>query len=393
MFKAGRTTLAMALLSSFLLGVGRGAEAESSSRVRTMRVPNGGIQPQVAVDHDGAVHLIYFKGEAGHGDIFYVRSTDGGATFSQPIQVNSHGGSAIAAGNIRGAHIAVGKNVRVHVAWMGSEKAEPKAPNGESPMLYARLDDTGRAFEQERNVIQARPGLDGGGSIAADGAGNVYVAWHAPDSGARGEGNRRIWVARSTDDGKTFDRETAAYKEATGACGCCGMRALADQKGTLYVLYRSATETVNRDMYLLTSKDKGIGFSGTKVDEWQVGQCVMSTAMLFRGTDEVLAAWETRGQVFWARINTSTLKMSRPLPAPGAGKGRKHPVVAENTRGEVILAWTEGMGWQKGGAVAWQVFDKAGRPVAREQGRAEGVPVWSLVAVFARADGGFGIIY
>src|SRR5207253_5758314 len=99
-------------------------------------------------------------------DIYYVRSTDSGASFSDPLKVNSHPGSAIAVGNIRGAHLAVGKNGRVHVAWMGSDMAEPKGPSGASPMLYARLTDAGNEFEPERNVMQSATGLDGGGSVA-----------------------------------------------------------------------------------------------------------------------------------------------------------------------------------------------------------------------------------
>ncbi len=72
--------------------------------VSTVRVPNGGIQPQIAIDDQGVLHMVYFSGEAAHGDLYYVRSGDGGATFSVPIKVNSHPGSAIATGNIRGAH-------------------------------------------------------------------------------------------------------------------------------------------------------------------------------------------------------------------------------------------------------------------------------------------------
>lgn len=79
-------------------------------------------------------------------------------------------------------------------------------------------------------------------------------------------------------------------------------------------------------------------------------------------------------------------------PAPGDARDRKHPVVATNKQGQILLAWTEGMGWERGGSVAWQVFDKGGRPTS-EKGRAAGVPVWSLVAAFARADGGFTIVY
>jgi hypothetical protein len=43
--------------------------------------------------------------------------------------------------------------------------------------------------------------------------------------------------------------------------------------------------------------------------------------------------------------------------------------------------------------LAWQVFDRSGRPIGPE-GRLEGgVPVWSLATVVARPDGGFTIIH
>src|SRR5260370_40573046 len=168
-------------------------EIDPSRKVTLMRVPNGGIQPQVAVDAAGAVHMVYYKGDRGHGDLYYLRSRDGGATFSAPMQVNSQPGSAIAAGNIRGAHIALGKNGRVHVAWNGSHSLTGKM--GQEPMLYARINAAGTAFEPERNVIQSAYGLDGGGSLAADNLGNVYVVWHAPEPGSEGEANRRVWMA------------------------------------------------------------------------------------------------------------------------------------------------------------------------------------------------------
>jgi hypothetical protein len=79
------------------------------------------------------------------------------------------------------------------------------------------------------------------------------VAWHGRGE-KEGEENRRVWVARSTDEGKTFSRETAAWNEPTGACGCCGMRAFADRRGRVHLLYRAATDKVDRDMYLLSSE-------------------------------------------------------------------------------------------------------------------------------------------
>jgi hypothetical protein len=356
--------------------------------VTTARVPHQGIQPQVAVDERGVVHLIYFSGEAAGGDVHYVKSMDAGRTFSPPLRVNSVAGSVIAVGNIRGAHLALGKNGRVHVAWMGSKAA--RTPSGEAPMLYARLNDQGTAFEAQRNVIQFAYGLDGGGSVAADDKGNVYVAWHAAKPGSKGEENHCIWLTRSRDEGKSFAPEEAPSADATGACGCCGMRALSDRSGKLYMLYRSARERVNRDSYLLTAGNDE--FRSVNLHPWKIGLCPMSSYCLADTSGSVIAAWDTDGQVYFAAIDPKTGEPAAPRAAPGAGGNRKHPVIARNTRGETILVWTEGMGWNRGGALAWQVFDRDGRPTA-EHGRTDGVPRWSLVAVFTSADDSFTILY
>jgi hypothetical protein len=170
------------------------------------------------------------------------------------------------------------------------------------------------------------------------------------------------------------------------------MRGFVDKKGMLFVLYRSASEAVHRDMYLLVSADKGTSFRGEKVHPWNVGACPMSSMAFTESTEGTVAAWETDGQVYCTRLDPSAGKPSSLLAAPGGAKGRKHPTVAGNTAGETILVWTEGMGWNRGGALAWQVFDKAGKPI-EERGRRSGVPAWSLVAVYTRPDGGFTIAY
>jgi hypothetical protein len=62
----------------------------------------------------------------------------------------------MAAGTIRGAQLAVGKNGRVHVAWDGMGKGATRPTiNGKevTPALYTRLNDAGTGFEPERNLI------------------------------------------------------------------------------------------------------------------------------------------------------------------------------------------------------------------------------------------------
>jgi hypothetical protein len=116
----------------------------SGRHVTLLRVPDAGIQPDVVLDKSGVMHALYFRGDAAAGDLFYVRSSDEGATFSTPVRVNSQEGSAIATGTIRGGHLAVGANGRIHVGWNGSNAAFPRGPvspanpQANSPFLYMR---------------------------------------------------------------------------------------------------------------------------------------------------------------------------------------------------------------------------------------------------------------
>jgi hypothetical protein len=71
---------------------------------------------------------------------------------------------------------------------------------------------------------------------------------------------------------------------------------------------------------------------------------------------------------------------------------RKHPVVLANSKGETLLAWTENMGWAKGGSLAWQRYSADGKPEG-EKGTARGVPTWSLITGYTKANGDFVIVY
>jgi len=367
--------------------------------VSIVRVPQGGIQPEAVVDSRGVLHLLYFTGDAGAGDLFYVRSSDSGSTFSPPVRVNSQPGSAIAAGTIRGGQIAVGRNRRVHVAWNGSDAASPKglinpaSGRPSAPFLYARSNTDGTAFESQRNLTTRSYGIDGGGSIAADARGNVYAAWHSlAVGGGDGEEHRSVWIARSTDGGATFGAEQPAWREPTGACGCCGVRMFAAPWDILYVLYRSATAMTHRDMFLLESSDQARTFRGSRVQPWEIAACPMTSMSMAASASRVVGAWETAGQVYFGDVDVNGARIPSQRSAPGSGGTRKHPRVTMNANGDLLFVWTEGTAWARGGSVAWQMFDPGGKPTD-VKGHAEGIPVWSFAAPITRPDGTFLILY
>jgi hypothetical protein len=360
----------MMMLALCLSSVPPVVAADLADPVEVLRVPAGGIQPQIAFGPDGALHLLYFRGDSHAGDLYYMRRPPGQTAFADTVQVNSTPGSIIAVGTVRGGHMALGKNGRVHVAWMSADRDAPG-------MMYTRMADDGTHFEPQRNVALTHTHLDGGGSIAADDSGGVYVAWH---SGNSGEELRRIWMARSTDDGKTFRAEERSNPIETGACGCCGMRAGSDSGGNIYMMYRAARASVHRDMTLLVSGDGGESFRSTTVGPWDLAACPMSTTQISASESGVLIAWETDGQIYWSRLAPESPDLSDPAFPPAEETKRKHPAIAGGTDGQTLLAWTEGTGWKRGGSLGWQIFDSEDRPTS-ERGRIDGaIPVWGSAA-------------
>jgi hypothetical protein len=147
------------------------------------------------------------------------------------------------------------------------------------------------------------------------------------------------------------------------------MRAFVDSKGTINIMYRSASDG-NRDVYLLFGKEGGKGFVGGVLHPWKVSMCPMSTMGISEGTDLVATTWETDGKIYLSKIRLG-LPTSAPIGMPGTAKGRKFSSVVVNNKGEMLVVWAEGVGWNKGGNLVWQAFDNKGKPT-EDKGRIAG---------------------
>lgn len=355
----------------------------SAANVRVEAVPENGVQPQVAVDASGAVHLVYLKGDPKACDVRYVRRAAGAPDWTAPVSVNSESKSAIAMGTIRGAQLALGRAGSVHVVWNGAPK-----PGGEGSLLfYARLESPTGKFAPQRNLLGETGALDGGASVAANERGEVFVVWHGQRNTDRGDETARVvFVLKSVDNGVTFAAPAVANPDFPGVCACCSLKALATPDGGLVTLYRAARQKSQRDMTLLKSTDRGATFGHETLHPWSVSMCPMSSAALVPTARGVRAAWETDGKIF------STV-FTGPSPAPteiGAGKA-KHPAIAVNAHGDTLVAWDTGTGWHRGGELAWTILDAAGKPTGpRRSGGA--VPMWSHSAAYAEPSGDFVIV-
>ena len=370
--------LAMKSILSFWLLLA----ASMHAQVQVEPLPESGIQPQIVVTAAGVVHLVYLKGDPKACDIRHTTRRVEGGEWSTPVTVNSVPRSAIAAGTIRGAQIALGKDGSVQVIWNGNTGGR-KEMMMRAPLLHARLQPGSKTFSPQQNLMGDTTALDGGASIAANDKGHVTVVWHAAPAGETGERARLVYARYSTDDGGTFSVPAPLNDKQPGVCACCSLRAHLAADDTLTVLYRAATAPNARGMYTITQKAGRI--TSAKLDDWRIAACPMSSVSLMPVAQSLRAAWENDGQIVTGLMGA---------PASDARKiglkNAKHPVLAQNAKGHTLIASVIGSGWGKAGALHWDVVDASGR--AAESGDGEKLPVSSYAAAYAKPDGSFVIL-
>ncbi|MEE2637230.1 MAG: sialidase family protein [Acidobacteriota bacterium] len=346
--------------------------------VRVLRAPEGASLPQAVLDDSGTLHLIYYTGSMSNGDLWHVTRSAAADAWSEPKRVNSDPNSVAGLGPMDGGQLAIGPDGLLHTTWFHRDPGS---------FYYARTDHTGKFGPQQNLSAKEEGGIEAGSTVTVDDEGNVYVFWHAdPVEDAK----RRVYMAVSRDNGKLFDLARPVGPETEGACGCCGLRAVAAGEDTVHVSYRGAGDNVRRGMRLLTSPDMGRTFTDQLLQPWDIGACPVSTTTFGVGPQGTLVAWETHGQVYFA----DTERLDEPVSPPGeAAFRRKNPTLAINPDGDTLLAWGDGPGFNSGGTLHWQLFDDRGRPVGEERGEPSPIPARSVPTIVTPEDGSFLVVY
>ena len=368
-------------LPALLLAAVVGAQ----SKVEIIRAPEGAAQPDVAVDGEGALHLVYFVVDPKtndkpmfrrSGDLHYSVRRPGDAAWSEPIRVNSVRNQV---SRLSFPRIAVGGNGRVHVAWSRFR------PQG---MWYARMADDGASFDDTRSLLaDGAQGIEAGPAVAADHDGNVWVVWH--EGAFSDEPNRVVAVRRSTDEGATFAAQRKANPASLGVCSCCNLHAALDNQGKLHVSFRASVGGIHKDMVLLVSEDGGESFDDRLLDKWQHKGCPTSGTFLADGGAGALVAWETEGVVLFGDAAGDR----EPIAAPPSVLLQKHPGLATNAAGEVLLAWIELTKKPRRKQLKWQVYGADGKPTDSRSKDQVVLTNTNTPALVARPDGGFVMVW
>ncbi|MBI1900806.1 MAG: hypothetical protein HYS13_06805 [Planctomycetia bacterium] len=357
-----RNVMAMCVASAVCVLLVGGSSARAAGKVTVVPAPGGGKPVVARTDAKGTIHLLLDTADGPS----YARSADNGKTFEKPIAVVDRA-SRKPGLEFHAWDMAVSPDGHVYVA-MGTNAWKLKLPKEEWAFHYARLEPGAEAFSPVEN-INRKPSE--GFSLAADGKGNVAACWLSG----------KLFVNMSHDGGKTF-AEAVEIDPAIDPCDCCTTSAAFGADGRLAILYREETDD-QRDMYLVLWDPEKRKASRTRVSgtAWQIDSCPMTYFSVVREGEGFLAAWPTKGQVYFARLDGARLNGAGlngagtppPIPTlPRKGGGGPQPPAEIKTpgmsgmrTGVLALSGKDGstlVAWKKDGQLGWQLYDAKGRP-------------------------------
>ncbi|MFC2155701.1 exo-alpha-sialidase [Acidobacteriota bacterium] len=158
--------------------------ASWSQAVNTSNSPNPAIFPDLTLDNSGNISVVWQNIISGYQQILFSRSTDNGANWSQPKKISYLWGdnyypliTADNAGNIS-------------ATWLNTQFKS---------LFFSRSADNGETWSQAKNISGNLSGTYYGYAVAIDSAQNVNLAW-----GIGPQNDIDISFIRSIDDGTSW---------------------------------------------------------------------------------------------------------------------------------------------------------------------------------------------
>lgn len=260
-------------------------------------------------------------------------STDGGALWSAPVQVNAAAPKPHGLHRGSDARIAA-RGDNVVVAWTGAGTDAW----GSGPMSVVASRDGGRTWARAENP--ADDGLTDGHNflaLGADQSGVFHVAWLDKRDGDRG-----LRYAASNDGGLHW---TPNATPAPKTCECCWNSIVPLSDGKVAILFRDRSP---RDMRIVTSRSDGQGWlAPVSVGDfnWQFNACphvggALATRSTPAGQQLHAAVWTGvpgASGLYHLRSEDAGRSWSTPhkMNVPLAW----HPAMAVDLKGRVVVVW------------------------------------------------------
>lgn len=274
------------------------------------------LQPQMAIDDQGAVHLVYGVGN----EAYYTRSADG-KSFTKPVKLPTV--HVMALGMRRGPRIAVSKE-SICVTLIGGQQGKGR----DGDVIAFRSADRGATWSAGVLVNDvphsAREGLHG---MTAGKAGEFACIWLDLR-------NKRteVMASLSKDGGRTWSKNAVVYRSPSGSvCECCHPSIVSDASGRLVAMWRNSLDG-ERDMYYAICEPGQTSFGEARKlgqGSWMLDRCPMDGGAVTVAKDgSIQTVWRRNKELYTTAAGKPEMKLA-------AGE---QPVIAANSTG-TAAAW------------------------------------------------------
>ena len=292
----------------FVTGCMRSSAKSARATFEPLRISAAEVdsaEPVTASAPDGGIYVAWVNhNENNQSDVMLARFDREGVPNGSPVRVNQQAGVATA---WRGdpPSIAVTEHA-VYVLWTARVESQDKSGTD----LYLSVShDQGKSFANAVKVNDDRAvGAHGMHSLAVAKDERIYVAWlderniqmpktSSQAGGHHMESNRELFVANSSDGGRTF---SANRKVAENACPCCKTALAISPDGTLYASWRQVLPGDFRHIAVASSTNHAASFSAPVIvsdDKWVLHGCPVSGPALSVDTKGTLrVVWFAAGE-------------------------------------------------------------------------------------------------
>jgi hypothetical protein len=294
------------------------------------------FSPTIAVDSEGTLYTAWEDTRDGDRNIYFAKSEDGGNSWSDPnIRVNIDEGDF----NEEGVSIAVDSSGIIYAVWDDNR-------NGDYDIYFAKSTDEGMTWSDpnikvntdSEGTTQGRP------TIAVDATGTIYVAWTDQRNG-----DQDIYFAYSTDEGSSWSDPNMKINTDTGSADQYSVDITVDSFGSIHASWVDKRDG-DADIYYTKSINRGADWTdpnvkintdlGTK-DQFQPTIAVSSTGTIYAAwqddrNDEydIFFAYSTDGGMTWSDPNLRVNDDS-------SGYAQSGPNLAVDSLGGAYIVWDD----------------------------------------------------
>ena len=288
-----------------------GAQVFSPTRSLTTTAA-GSQEPQVSA-LGGHVHVAWVDAATGSGDVYYRRSTDGGATFGPVRNLSEEGITPEEeASGVR----VLAQGDRVYLTWV------------EGGLRFRSSEDRGATFGP---VLELTSYPEAGLRLAAGGGDNVYMAWFRSLEDEVGD----IFFVRSPVAGRVF-----ADIEPLNEDRDYGTVELAARGEHVYVVWNDGGSNDGSDLFFRRSTDAGITFEPTvRLTDTEENSSQQQLAVLGNRVYVVWSECTSICQVWLRRSSDAGATFKAPVKvSQGVDNAFDPRLVVRDSR--VFVSWT-----------------------------------------------------